>query len=102
MYWMVTDAEATAMLADTFGAIPYKKAAAPANVFLKQANEYVAAGNYVMTWAFNFTPNVDEWRSGVVSAMNLYDADPTDANWDLVKTAFVEGWAAQYQAANAG
>ena len=102
MYWMVTDADATKKLADTFGAIPYKQAAAPANVFLKQANEYAGAGKYVMTWAFNYTPNVDEWRSGVVSAMNLYDADPTDANWELVKTAFVEGWAAQYQAANAG
>ena len=32
--------------------------------------------------------------------MNQYDADQTDANWELVKTAFVDGWAVQYQAAN--
>ena len=32
--------------------------------------------------------------------MNQYDADQSDANWELVKTAFVDGWAVQYQAAN--
>ena len=26
--------------------------------------------------------------------MNQYDNDPTDANWEQVKTAFVDGWAA--------
>jgi len=100
MYWMVTDPEATKMLATTFGAIPYKKAAAPANVFLAQANEYANKGCYTMTWAFNYTPNVNEWRAGVVSAMNQYDADRTAANWKLVETAFVQGWANQYKAAN--
>ena len=32
--------------------------------------------------------------------MNQYDADPTDANWETVKTAFVDGWAVQYAAVN--
>jgi raffinose/stachyose/melibiose transport system substrate-binding protein len=53
-----------------------------------------------MTWAFNYTPNVDSWRAGLVSAMNQYDAAQTDANWKTVETAFVQGWAAQYKAAN--
>lgn len=100
MYWMVTSKTGTEKLAETFGAIPYKKAVAPANVFLAQANQYAADGNYVMTWAFNYTPNVDAWRAGVVSAMNQYDADQTAANWEVVKTAFVQGWATQYKAAN--
>lgn len=102
MYWMVTDAEATAILADAFGAIPYKQAPAPANVFLKQAKEYADKGNYVMTWAFNYTPDADGWRDGVVSAMNLYDADLSDESWEIVKISFVEGWAAHYRVANAG
>jgi len=100
MYWMVTDADATALLAETFGAIPYKKAAAPENVFLAQANEYSNKGCYTMTWAFNYTPNVDQWRAGVVSAMNQYDANRTAQTWKLVETAFVQGWATQYKAAN--
>lgn len=100
MYWMVTDPEATALLASTFGSIPYKQAATPENVFLAQANEYANKGCYTMTWEFNYTPNVDDWRAGVVSAMNQYDAARTDENWALVENAFVQGWATQYKLAN--
>ena len=95
MYWLVTDGSEDAVA--TFGAMPYTNAAASDNCFLNQANEYSNAGNYVMTWAFNYTPNVDDWRAGVVSAMNQYD---NGGSWDDVVTAFVQGWAAQYKAAN--
>ena len=98
MVWMVTSETGTKTLAATFGAIPYKQAAPSGNVFLDAANEYSNEGKYVMTWAFNYTPNVEDWRAGVVSAMNIYDADQTDANWENVKTAFIQGWAAQYKA----
>ena len=100
MYWLVTNEEASAKLNQTFGVMPYTHAAESTNKFLADANNYANAGNYTMTWAFNYTPNVNEWRAGVVAAMNAYDADPTDANWENVKTAFVEGWAVQYAAAN--
>ncbi len=100
MYWMVTDAEASRMLVDSFGVMPYKQAAESTNPFLANANAYSAAGNYVMPWVTNFQPNVNDYRAALVSAMNQYDADQTDANWELVKTAFVDGWAVQYKAAN--
>ncbi len=100
MYWMVTDAEASRMLVDSFGVMPYKQAAESTNPFLADANAYSTAGNYVMPWVTNFQPNVNDYRSALVSAMNQYDADQTDANWELVKTAFVDGWAVQYKAAN--
>lgn len=95
MYWLVTDGSEDAVA--TFGAMPYKNAVESSNVFLAQANEYSNQGKYVMTWAFNFTPNVDDWRAGVVSAMNQYD---NGGSWDDVVTAFVMGWKAQYAAAN--
>jgi raffinose/stachyose/melibiose transport system substrate-binding protein len=53
-----------------------------------------------MWWATNYQPNVDAYRATVVSALNAYNADPTDANWATVVDAFVNGWAVQYQAAN--
>ncbi|MDD7255099.1 ABC transporter substrate-binding protein [Bullifex porci] len=96
MVWMVTSETGTKLLAQTFGAIPYKKAAPSNNVFLDQANEYNKNGCYVMTWAFNYTPAVDDWRAGVVSAMNQYDNAPSDATWKGVETAFVQGWANHY------
>ena len=96
MVWMVTSETGTKLLAQTFGAIPYKKAAPSNNVFLDQANEYNKKGCYVMTWAFNYTPAVDDWRAGVVSAMNQYDNAPSDETWKGVETAFVQGWANHY------
>ncbi|MBO5891472.1 MAG: ABC transporter substrate-binding protein [Oscillospiraceae bacterium] len=98
MTWLVTSAEGTKVMAEQFGPIPYKKAAAPDNVFFADALKYTADGCYTMTWAFNYTPNVNEWRAGLVSAMNQYNAGT--GTWDDVVTAFVQGWAQQYKNAN--
>lgn len=97
MKWLVTSEAGTKMMAEQFGAIPYKKAADSGNVFLRNANELMEAGNYTVDWTFNYTPNVDDYRASLVAAMNKYDSGKS---WDDVKTAFVEGWATQYKAAN--
>ena len=100
MVWCVTDPEASRLLVDTFGVMPYKSAAESTNGFLAAANQYAADGCYVMPWVTNYQPNVDAYRAALVSALNEYNADQTDANWQKVVTAFVDGWATQYQAAN--
>ncbi len=100
MKWLVTDPEASALAVGTFGVMPYTNAVASTNPFLAQANAYLADGCYNMWWATNYQPNVDAYRATAVSALNDYNADPTDANWDKVVTAFIDGWAVQYQAAN--
>ena len=96
IYWVVTSEEGTAMMAKEFGPIPFKNAAQSENVFFNDANEYMANGNYTVTWAFNHTPNVDSWRATVVTALATYSADQTDANWANVVSAFVDGWAYEY------
>ncbi len=96
MKWVVTSEEGTKMMAEQFGPIPFKAAKASENVFFTDANAYIANGNYVVTWAFNHTPNVDAWRASVVSALLQYSAN--NGSWDDVKTAFVQGWATQYNA----
>ena len=100
MKWVVTSEEGTTMMAEQFGPIPFKNAKTPANVFFADANNYIANGNYVVTWAFNHTPAVDDWRAGVVDAMTKYTAGTGE--WAAVETAFVQGWAQQYAAENAG
>ena len=100
LVWLVTDAEASAKAVATFGVMPYKQAAASTNPFLADANEYANAGHYTMPWVTNFQPNVDAYRGAAVSALNEYNADPTDANWEKVEAAFVGGWAVQYKAVN--
>ena len=100
MKWGVTDPEASAIAVGTFGVMPYKNAAASSNPFLAIANEYAANGHYNMAWVTNFQPNVDAYRNAAVSALNDYNADPSDENWAKVVTAFIDGWAVQYKAAN--
>ena len=92
--WVVTSEEGTSMMAEQFGACPFQSSKAPSNPFSALANEYVANGCYPVTWAFNYTPAVNDWRAAVVDALGKYTAD--GGSWDDVKTAFVEGWATQY------
>ena len=96
--WVVTSDAGTTMMAEQFGPIPFKAAKEPSNVFFADANKLIADGKYTVTWAFNHTPNVDEWRAGVVSALTDYSAGNGD--WAAVQTAFVDGWAAQYAKQN--
>ena len=93
--WVVTSDEGTTMMAEQFGPIPFKNAKEPENVFFKAANDLLAAGKYVVTWAFNYTPDVDNWRAGVVSALEQYSAGTAD--WGEVEFAFVDGWAKCYE-----
>ena len=98
MKWVVTSEEGTTMLAEQFGLCPFKNAKTPENVFLADANALLAAGNYTVTWAFNWTPAVTDWRAGVVDALTQYTAGTGD--WSAVETAFVDGWATCYAKEN--
>ena len=100
IFWVVTSDEGTQMMAEQFGPIPFKNAKESSNVFFNDANAYMADSKYTVTWAFNHTPNVDSWRATVVSALAAYSADQSDANWDAVVTAFVDGWAYEYGVQN--
>lgn len=99
--WLVTDPEASKEMVAQLGVLPYTDAAKGDNGYLNKAEELSKAGNYTMDWATNYQPNVDQYRKGLVSALNAYTADQSDANWDTFKTAFVDGWAQNYKTENA-
>ena len=94
--WVVTSDEGTTMLAEQFGGVPFKAAKEAPNPFCEAANQYLADGKYTVTWAFNYTPNVDAWRLGMESSLLQYSAN--GGSWDDVVTAYVNGWATQYAA----
>ena len=100
LYWLVTSEAGTSMMVEQFGSVPFKAAPASANGFIKNGDALLADGCYSVTWAFVDTPNVDSWRATVVTALAKYSADPTDANWAEVVTAFVDGWAVEYNMVN--
>ena len=60
--------------------------------------EYIDSGYYNVTWVFNLTPNITPWRNELVSALAAYTTGK--GQWDAVKTAFVDGWKTQYNAAH--
>ncbi len=62
------------------------------------ANEYANKGCTSVAWSFNATPNVDEWRKGVVAG--LVDYTCNGKSWDGVQTAFTDGWATQWALAH--
>lgn len=64
------------------------------NKFAATAGEMMANGKTSVAWSFNATPNVDDWRADVVSALTAYTDGSGD--WDGVVTAFTEGWAHQW------
>jgi len=98
MYWCVTSETGTAAMADEMGFIcPFKSAKATANVLNNKMNDLVASGAYVVDWDFNYIPS-EEWKNGVGSALTVYAADQSDANWAAVVSAFVDGWASEVAA----
>lgn len=99
MTWVVTSEEGTQMMAEQFGTIPFKNAKQSQNVFANDASEYIERGNYVVNWAFSYTPDVESWRAAVVSALLQYTAN--DGDWADVETAFIDGWENRYKAVNA-
>ena len=97
LYWCVTSEEGTKAMAEDMGfVIPFKNAQESQNVFVKQDVEYTNAGKTRVSWDFPTIPS-EAWKDAVGTALTQYAADQTDANWDAVKTAFVDGWATEYQ-----
>ncbi len=98
--WMVTSETGTTALAEQMGFVaPFKKAKEVDNVLANQMNAYIEKGDYTnIAWSFQMTPNVSAWRDELVSALAAYTTGK--GSWDAVKTAFIDGWARQYQAAH--
>ena len=110
MYWCVTDETALQAITGSAGAmpsgeagmgfaIPFKAAPESSNPFVALDAEMTAAGKTPISWNFTTMPS-EEWKNMVGSALSVYAADQTDANWDAVVSAFVDNWAAEYQLAN--
>ena len=69
----------------------------PSNPLVKANDEYTKAGKTPVSWNFTTMPS-ENWKNNVGSALLEY-AQGT-GEWDAVKTAFIDGWAEEYKAAN--
>ena len=98
LYWVVTSEEGTTALADEMGFVsPFKAAKAASNPLVAISNEYIAEGKTSVSWNFSSIPS-ENWKNGVGTALTQYAAGT--GSWDDVVSAFVNGWATEYKAAN--
>ena len=100
MKWVVESDEGRDMLANEMGFVtPFTTFAdyLPDNPLVKANAEYTKAGKTPVSWNFTTMPS-ENWKNNVGGALLKY-AQGT-GTWDDVKTAFVDGWAEEYAAAN--
>ena len=95
--WCVSSDEGTQAMADMGFTIPFKNAKENPNVFVQQDAAYTAEGKVPVSWNFTTMPS-ETWKNGVGAALTEYAAGTGE--WDAVVTAFVDGWATEYAAAN--
>ena len=101
MAWVVESDEGRESLAQEMGFVtPFTTFDdyLPENPLVQANAEYTKAGKTAVSWNFTTMPS-ENWKNGVGSALLEY-AQGT-GTWDAVKTAFVDGWATEYAAANA-
>lgn len=99
MNWCVTSETGVESMCKDMGfVIPFNANLESENVLVNEANKYLDEGKTPVSWNFSTMPS-EEWKNGVGSALTAYAADQTDANWDKVVTAFVDGWATEAAAA---
>ena len=99
--WVITSDEGRDSMANVMGfTTPFDTFAdgyTADNVFIQADAAYTKAGKYSVTWNFSTIPS-ETWKDGVGSALLEYAQGTGD--WDAVVSAFVDGWATEYAAAN--
>ena len=98
MNWVITSDEGRKSMSQDMGFVtPFDTFTGEyqsANPFVQIDAQYTAEGKTPVSWNFATIPS-EEWKNGVGSALTAYAAGTGD--WDAVKTAFVDGWATEYQ-----
>ena len=100
MKWVVESDEGRDMLANQMGFVtPFTtfEDYLPSNPLVQANDEYTQAGKIPVSWNFTTMPS-ENWKNNVGSALLEY-AQGT-GEWSAVETAFVDGWATEYAAAN--
>lgn len=99
MNWCVTSDKGRDAMANTMGFVtPFKAfddGYTSKNPLIQADSELLAAGKEPVSWNFTTIPS-EEWKNNLGAALTEYAQGTGD--WDAVKTAFVDGWAEQYQA----
>lgn len=100
--WVITSDEGKKAMSDKMGFMtPFKSfnSVKTDNPLVAAAQEDQKSGREQVSWNFTMMPS-DQWKNDLGSAMLEYAQGTGD--WSQVKTAFVDGWTKEYQAAHQG
>lgn len=99
--WCITSDEGRRMLSEEMGFLtPFRTFEgdyAADNALQKASLTYLENGRIPVSWSFTTIPS-ETWKNQVGAALLEYAQGGGD--WNQVRTAFVDGWAREYQAAN--
>lgn len=93
--WLVSAPEGQRALTEQLGFITPFASAQPHNALQRAVQQDLQSGREPVTWVFPTIPS-DRWKTAVGAALLEYAQG--GAGWDAVETAFVDGWAAEYNA----
>jgi raffinose/stachyose/melibiose transport system substrate-binding protein len=100
--WCITSDTGRDAIANTMGFLtPFKSfddGYMPDNWLVSLADAYIADGKTAVSWNFASIPS-ETWKDNVGAALTEYAQGTGD--WSAVESAFVDGWATEYDAANA-
>ena len=100
--WVITSETGKTALSEKMGFVTpfstFTEEDQVVNPLVTISNQYIEDGKEPVAWNFTTMPS-ENWKNGVGSALLEY-AQGT-GEWDGVVTAFVDGWATEYAAANA-
>ncbi len=99
--WVVTSETGKKALAEDMGFMtPFENAENSTNPLVQEAQDALDEGMKPVSWNFATIPS-DQWKNDLGAAMLAYaQGGMTDDLWAKVKTAFVDGWKKEYDAAN--
>lgn len=99
--WVITSDEGRDSMANVMGFTTpfdsFQDGYVADNCLIQADAAYTAAGKTPVTWNFSSIPS-EAWKDGVGSALLEYAQGTGD--WSAVESAFVDGWASEYAAAN--
>ena len=80
LQWLFTDPEASAVLTEYLGILPYRTGAESSNGFMRTAAADVAAGRSGASPVIGDLPDPDKFRNTLSDLLKLYVVEPTDEN----------------------
>lgn len=93
--WLVTDPYPIEIMSKEMGlSCLFKKSIIPDNILFQEVAKSTKEN---ISWKFQYTPNIEKYRSSFESALIEYSINQTLPSWQKVKDTVVNNWRKEYE-----